>query len=1363
MKIDQATFGYIVRVKQFAPVIKLAWVDEPERSEQLITDYIVTEELAELFTDILGSQFPGHEPTLSSLYKYRSHLITAQYGSGKTYFLLMLAGMLNAMDSKERSAQVSSKFSGFAGVLRTLNQMKGRRYLVVHFSAKGQGHFPFKELLIKHLLRAAREVKKDIVLESEYASAAEHLARIMEKPTGKHFATELDERQDMTITQLREGLLDLRPTSLQIYRSTYRAVVGAEPSRVGLDMKHSLLSIRQELRELGYTDVAVIVDELTQYLISSMQHYPLANTLGELENLAEFCNNERNRYLFIGAMHRSLDRIMREHGMDPEEREDHQKMRGRFDDHDIMFRGYNELLGRIFEIKKEPFAELKRIPPVRKQLADWRQDAMGSLEGESVEPLISSYFPLHPATLRYLRGVTARLGRETRTAFQFIADVIKPQINERPLLTNGQVNVFTPDELFDYFLPDMDQDRDVGLVVAYNTTQGEIGSDPLAMRAFKCLAMQYINSTVADLRVGAVTGMTVEELGDTLNLSNTRSLKGALEKLRAIRPQSVHYDTETKQYWFGLGGAGWDIDAAIAERDKINPNQVLRDVLRKESLRTIRGRVVMNAPSSVTVVVKRSLEYEWRDVKWLQEAKEISPARRAEAKLVFIVPGFAEGYDGISTELEEQAKKLSETGICVVLPKSTMMLNASDFRKLAALRQIAKSEDVAAHEQRMRIVNSRLQKAEETAEESLSEFLEGSNYVYYIGRRRMTVQNFEEAVERLFADLYPQFPSINMESVSGRGVTNPVIDGLIANRTETLPDSAQSVSSRFIRQAMSAMGLVSMKPSAGGQFVSLATPETSHPAYDIWREIVDSLDEANQPIGSLYDALMNPPYGLPDFLVEVYFSTYLALRKGAVIDRKTQRVETSPSANLAKLITKEKDSRFEVIPPGESEESLRHFMISVWEMTEKAVGLRHHKNTDARTLDDQALWFNQIRSSLQVYIKQVLNPVREALEELSLSYPYWGFTQGLSEVVTSVEEYIIPSNAYNQVYELCIELPPATDEGNTPSDDSNVAFYRFQTVNDDCLDFLKDDESGKEQMLDCIEAIKPIWELRRSAEGLTSPDHEQRAEDTAEKFARCQENVFDKQARKSFVTSTHALWDGYVQEHQTEHDIIMQLRKAFGEDVLRSPVYSLLQRLNPLNDQFGLRTTGYFENQINEIRATAHNTGQEPSFPTVTCPECGVFSAKGDSEEESKTLRQQSNTLAEALRASAQECLERLMSLDEEDEFLQYLSEEEEPASQQLWQDFTGIMRQHEQDLVREEVVQGLLGIATRLVELVQRFQGYKPPPPPPIRVHVDALASSFTQFLRGQGIAEYSYLELRDKVGKWLADINREKFVRHG
>jgi len=490
----------------------------------------------------------------------------------------------------------------------------------------------------------------------------------------------------------------------------------------------------------------------------------------------------------------------------------------------------------------------------------------------------------------------------------------------------------------------------------------------------------------------------------------------------------------------------------------------------------------------------------------------------------------------------------------------------------------------------------------------------------------------------------------------------------------------------------------------------------------------------------------------------VYISTYLALKKGAVIDLETKRVETSPSAELAKLITKEKDARFKVIPPGESVEALRNFIISVWEMAEKAVELRSYRDIDTKTLDDQALWFNHIRPPLRMYVKQVLGPVQEALGELGLSYPYLDrFKQGLFEVVTSTEDYIIPGNAYERIFELCKELPPTPGEMGDPEDDPNIAFYRFKALNDACLSFLRDDESGKKQILDCIEAIKLI---RQVTGNVILPDHRQQAEDTAEKFNRCRENIFDKQARRAFVASAHALWDSYVQEHQTEHDIIMQLRSTFGNDVLSSPVYSLLRCLKPLSDQFGLRSAAYFKDQINHIRATAHEMEQRPEFPTLSCPRCGKFFVKGDSEKEAKALHQQTVILTKTLLAATKECLERLVALNEEEKFQRYLVEVEKPATQQIWQRFIEVMRDSEGAL--KENVQELIEIAPELVNLIKRFQGYQPPPPPPVRVSVDQLTESFADFLHGQGIAEYSYQELEDKVNAWLAKIKQERFVRH-
>ena len=788
----------------------------------------------------------------------------------------------------------------------------------------------------------------------------------------------------------------------------------------------------------------------------------------------------------------------------------------------------------------------------------------------------------------------------------------------------------------------------------------------------------------------------------------------------------------------------------------INPNQVLKDVLGEESLKPIRGKVLMNPSRSVTVIVERTLEHEWRNTHWLREVSEIPASKRAEAKLVFIIPEFAEGYDSISDELREQAEKLSQGRICIVLPRSSVMLSAADLRRLAALQYLARSDEVIAHEQRMRIVNSRLEAVEDRVGSALSRFLLISNYAFYIDRREVAVKSFDEAMEFLFHNLYPQFPRIRMESVSGRGVTNPVINSLIADKSRTLPHSDQSVDARFIRDAMPAMGLVGLRPCAGGQVASLTIPRADHDAYSIWREVADALARKHKPIESLYSTLTAPPYGLSYFLIEVYMSTYLALKKGALIDLQTSRVESSPSANLASLVTKHKDARFLVVPPGKSVEALRHFMISVWQMAAEAVGLRSHKNIDVRTIDDQALWYNEIRPTLRLYVERVVEPVREALAELGISRNHVDHLRNrLLEVITS-PDYIVPDKAYEWIFELCKELPRAPSEVEEVEVDQNVAFYRLKPVNDACASLLEDDASGKRQVLEGIEAISAIREVTGN---IVAPEHKPLAEDAASKFSRLTENVFDIEARRAFVTSVRALWESYAETHQTEHDIIMQLRSSFGTDILRSPVYHLLEQLSPLSSQLGFREASYFRKEVEDVRSTSHEAGQRARFPAVRCPDCGEFSSTGDSQKETESLILRSSTLSESVWSAALGCLQKMAALDEQEDFRDYISNVEKPAAQKVWQHFVGVMQSGEKALRKN--AEDLLNVAADLVRLIGRFWEYGQRPGPPVRIPADHVAEAFRDFILRQGIAEYSFEELASRVKTWLERIKQERFTK--
>ena len=866
---EKVKIADVVRVKEFAPVIELDMAKKPKLYRQLVDQYIVTEDLADLFARILSSPLIVTGAVMSEVLNRRAHLITAQYGSGKTYFLLMLASVLESLGDPEKLAQTQTRFSGFPNVLSTLQQLKGKKFLVIRLNAKGHGDIPLKELLVRSLRDAT---KPDLILESEYTAAADNLKRLAGTQAGQLFEEELQKAEGISLDSLRDGLIDLRYESLAIYREIYERAFKSAPSRTGLDLEKSFRSALDQLKDEGYTNIVVLVDEMTQYLQSSTHYFPLTDALGVLEDFAEFCNIGSNQCMFVGAMHRSLRRILQERGINPDEKEDWKKFLERFDDHDIQFSDYERLLERVFEISPR-LDEYVKPPIIRHQMADLQVAARkytGLERGAHV--LVSSFFPLHPATLRYLRGVSDRLGQEKRTAFSFIKDHVKAILVREDLIIDDRLNVIGPDELFDYFLPDLQQEDEVGIIYAYNTARARLAKDNLAMRIFKALAMQYCAYTVTGLRAPEVIeqGMALSTLVDVLNVTDEAKLKASLDRILSIKPQSVFFDQDTEQYWFVPGGGEWNIDNEISKIiDQFDPNEELR-----RELKRLDQRIVLNQPGSIDVIVPRSIESEWQGTTWLVDQNKIS--KRKEGKFVFVVPEFVESYDKLPPALEERAKSLARRGVCIVLSRSSAMLSAKDLREIAALRKLETDEKVVSSKQNSRIVKTRLTNVAKRVEHALLQFANMKNLLFYIEDQQVPVKEPDEAARRLFATLYPKFPRVRMERISGRGVTNKVINTIIATRTRTIPDAEQTEDARFIRQALPAMGLVKLTLTGGGKIATLAMPETGEKGYDIWATMERALKH-KRSFEEFNPALQGSPYGLPGFMREVYLAAYLAL------------------------------------------------------------------------------------------------------------------------------------------------------------------------------------------------------------------------------------------------------------------------------------------------------------------------------------------------------------------------------------------------------------------------------------------------------------------------------------------------------
>jgi len=1349
---EKVKIADVVRVKEFAPVIELDMAKKPKLYRQLVDQYIVTEDLADLFARVLSSPLMVTGAVMSEVLNRRAHLITAQYGSGKTYFLLMLASVLESIGDPEKFAQAQTKFSSFPNVLSTLQQLKGKKFLVIQLNAKGHGDIPLKELLVRSLRDAAIQIRPDLILESEYTAAADNLKKLAGTRAGQLFEEELQRAEGISLDSLRDGLIDLHYESLAAYREIYERVFKSTPSRTGLDLEKSFLSTLDQLRDEGYTDITVLVDEMTQYLQASMHYFPLTDTRGVLENFAEFCNIGSNRCMFLGAMHRSLRRILQERGINPDEKEDWKKFIERFDDHDIQFSDYERLLERVFEISPR-LDEYVTTPIIRYQIADLQMAARkyAGLERGAHVP-ISSFFPLHPATLRYLRGVSDRLGQEKRTAFSFIKDHVKAVLAREDLIVHDRLNVLGPDELFDYFLPDLQQEDEVGIIYAYNAARAKLAKDDLAMGVFKALAMQYCAYTVTGLRAPEVIeqGMTLSTLADVLNVTDEAKLKASLDLMLSMKPQSVFFDQDTEQYWFVPGGGEWNTDNEISKIiDQFDPNEELR-----KELKRLDQHIVLNQPGSIDMIVPRSIESEWQGTTWLIEQTKIS--RRKEGKLIFIVPEFVESYDKLPLTLEEKAKDLAHHGVCIVLPQSSAMLSPQDLREVAALRKLEGDEKVVSNTQNTRLVKTRLTKVAERVNHALQQFANIKNLMFYIEGEQMPAKDFEEAAKRLFAALYPKFPKVRMERISGRGVTNKVVNTLIATKTRTIPDAEQSEDARFIREALPSLGIVRLTPTAGGKIASLAVPGMGEKGYDVWAIMERALKD-RRSFEEFNSTLQGPPYGLPDFMREVYLAAYLACKRIVVRNIKENRFETTVSADLMKDIVGKGKKSYDIFDIPEGIDALRPFVLDVWRVIEDAQGQRHYKNIDITVQGDHAVWHNSIRPALRSYtggqltqaidvLAEINGPLR-ALANVEIEDDHLkNLRDGLLEVATSLD-YMTPESGYQRVLKLCQALPgDGSAEGGEVTQDQ--AFYRFKEVVNNCKILVEDERTSGQTVATCIRTIAEIREL---AGGTISEQHVSVCQAAANALQVCCSNIFDPQGRRNFVDSVSEMWKGYVQEHVIEHDIVVDLRKNFGQGMLASTDYALLKQLSSL--EFGLLKSTAVSAAVNDVRKQAcGKLGEIPAFSQTRCPRCKEFYLIGGSQRVGKSLREKEIELGERLQGTVRGYLLGIRGYAEKEGVSDYL-DKRDSKDQDTWQQFMAL------DLSSETLgFQQILFMAPTLVAIVRDFEK-RVHVPLIVRISVDTLVQSLGEFFSSRGISELSYSDLKDNVARWLTQVRHSYY----
>lgn len=179
--------GSIVRLRKFSPLIDLQWAETPddESGLGLIDSYIVTDELADYFENVLESfTLKRHEkkalrqsgiPDVSTY--PRAHMLRGQYGTGKSYLLLMLSAFIEALSDDRLLDELYEKFRVFEGIRYQMDSLRkaSTKYLAVRIDGVKNIDMRFHELVQKSVMDRIKKVFGDDSFSDSYSNVAKKL------------------------------------------------------------------------------------------------------------------------------------------------------------------------------------------------------------------------------------------------------------------------------------------------------------------------------------------------------------------------------------------------------------------------------------------------------------------------------------------------------------------------------------------------------------------------------------------------------------------------------------------------------------------------------------------------------------------------------------------------------------------------------------------------------------------------------------------------------------------------------------------------------------------------------------------------------------------------------------------------------------------------------------------------------------------------------------------------------------------------------------------------------------------------------------------------------------------------------------
>ncbi|MGM0471825.1 MAG: DUF6079 family protein [Bacillota bacterium] len=995
----------LVELKSFQPVINLKWADNKEEQEDLLENYILTEDLAELFTEILETinmkrsqercdKLGGDINPVDTL---RSHVIRGQYGTGKSYFLLMLSIILET-NNRTQQKQLLEKVKSFPELHYQLKYIiDQQQYMVVRINGEDQNEKRFDDMIQEAVIKKLNQEFDDLVLKSNYQNLLDNLKTHREHELRGQILKEAFAQKNYSYQDLVAALKGHQRDAQEKYEELMREA-GLNSGDDFKNLTEFMNDIDRFLKSKGYDELIIILDEFSAYLDASVEARRSKIDLGNIQTLAQAtAPTSKHNISFVTSTHIDMRDILNQAFTN---QDDVNKVLGRFKQRIISFNQGSELIKDTIQVVDNEFKQLKE-----EHLA-----AISNLE-QKYELEVEDYYPLHPATVTYLQPVASQFAQKDRTLFMFLKEVVQEEYFYQEIKKEDKLNLIGLDDIFNYFSDEFTEDRN--LVKVYNQMK-EIASSELEIKITKALIISYISLLSGGSGREQTAGLAVEDL-QYIYLEDQSQIANALDNL--AEDNRSHLIFNDGKYQLVISNTGINIEQKISQVAKdINPDRQLRTLLEEEES-SIDIKKEYNLKYNLGIFpLDRELEGQLISVDNFLAVDNLQRYFRTskDGKLVFIIPKFNERYDLEELKLKYQSKfKSLPKNTALALPKE-IYFSAEDLKKYGAIKYLENDEEIVNNDDLEKLLLQRKRKVEAKIRNGyLRKFGRVDNFEFIFGGGivRENLRNDKELFKKLLYDYYYKFPlEINVENFNSRSASNKVIKRMIASGEAKVSKSSNSVFRKQIFNTMQPLDLVKIEELPENHEVKLKKPErkNSERSYEIWEIITDT----QMSINDKFETLENPPYGLNEQLVELYIAVVLGLGKFR-LKSSSGKVITAPNKDHIAHI---KDSNYEMEEVPDTGVEKKERVKEVWEILaqKELIPNSQYRKFDPHGRSQDNKFFSIIGSELKAAVdkldtyQEVLNSKGLEIEQLEL----------LKNELLKTTQSMSPEQQYNNLINL---------------------------------------------------------------------------------------------------------------------------------------------------------------------------------------------------------------------------------------------------------------------------------------------------------------------------------------------------------